>query len=111
MTILPFQPVGPVVIVVPKQTEQPKTASGIQLADVYDEPETSGMIVAVGTGFRCPSCEAQREPDYKVGDFVVFSRAAGEVLPFALEGQDCLLLQESELLAVVTDPAAVCEVV
>jgi co-chaperonin GroES (HSP10) len=109
--ILPFQPVGPVVIVAPKVTEPLKTESGIQLADVYENEPTSGMVVAVGTGFRCSCCEAARESDFQVGDLVVFDKAAGEILPFAIEGEDCVLLKEDEILAVVTNPAAMCEVV
>lgn len=109
-TLLPFQPVGPVVVVLPKKAEQPKTASGIHLADVGDEPETSGMIVAVGSGFRCSACECQREVEYKVGDLVVFRQSAGDIIPFGAEGQECLLLHESDLLAVV-NPDLVCEVV
>jgi co-chaperonin GroES (HSP10) len=109
--ILPFAPLGPVVIVLPKASAPPSTESGIQIADIYNSEPTSGLVVAVGTGFRCSCCEAQREASVKVGDLVVFDRGSGELLPYAVEGEDCVLLHEDELLAVVTSPAAVCEVV
>lgn len=108
--ILPFVPVGPTLIVVPRKTEPPKTASGIQLADVYDQPETSGMVIAIGTGFRCACCDKMREPEFQIGDFVMFDKASGEILPLDIEGRECLLLREEEILAVV-NPQAVCEVV
>lgn len=108
--IVPFVPLGPTVIVVPKRTEQAKTASGIQLADVHDTLETSGMVIAIGSGFRCACCEKARTADFAIGDFVIFDKAAGEILPMDMEGRECLLLREEEILAVVS-PTAVCEVV
>lgn len=112
-TLLPFKPLGSVVIVVPHRNAPLASESGIQLADVTYEPETSGTIVAIGDGFRCACCEQAREVAVKVGDRVVFGREAGQAVdaePLGFPGQTFVLLQESELWAVV-DEAAVCEVV
>lgn len=111
--VIPFQPLGSVVIVIPHASQQPTTESGIQLADVYHDVETSGTVVAVGSAFCCQACEREREAPVAIGDRVLFGRGAGSVVagdPFGLPGESFLLLQEAEILAVL-HPAAVCEVV
>lgn len=113
MNVIPFHPLGDVVIVLPQVSAPLITASGIQLADVTYDPATSGTIVAVGDGFRCAACGTVRPMALSVGDRVVFSRGAGAEIdgsPFGLPGERFLLLREAELLAVLA-PDAVCEVV
>lgn len=113
MSVLPIQPIGPVVLVLPADSAPLSTASGITLADVTYDPSTSGTIVAVGSRFCCESCDVVREVDYQVGDRVLFGRGAGSEIDGAsvgVPGESLLLLKESELLAVL--PAgALCEVV
>lgn len=113
MSVIPFRPVGSVVVVIPHQTAQTETASGIVLADVYHDAETSGTIVAVGNQFCCEACEQTREVSYQIGDRVLFTRGAGcevDGAPLGVPGERFLLLREAELLAVL-EPAAMCEVV
>lgn len=113
MSVIPFQPVGPVVVVVPHPNQPLSTASGIQLADVYHDAETSGTIIAVGSAFYCEACGQTRPTPYAVGQRVLFGRGAGQEIdgqPFGLIGERFLLIQESELLAVLEEDA-VCEVV
>lgn len=111
--VIPFQPIGAVVVVIPHATAKPETASGIILADTSYDPDTSGTVVAVGSFFCCASCEIERETPFAIGDRVLFGRGAGSALDggaFGLVGEPFLLLQEAEILAVL-DPAVVCEVV
>lgn len=111
--IIPFQPLGSVVIVIPHASQQPTTESGIQLADVYHDVSTSGTVIAVGSAFCCRLCECERDAPVKIGDRVAFGRGAGSEIdgaPFGLPGETFLLLQEAELLMVL-NPDAVCEVV
>lgn len=103
-----LQPFGSVILVLPKAAEKPKTESGIQLADVTYEPETCGLIVKLGHRFECETCAEKRDADLQIGEWVLFPRSAGVMVP--LDGQDYLLLHESEVLAVVNDPD-LCEVV
>lgn len=113
MRVIPFQPIGDVVIVLPDAPATPETASGIVLADVTYAPSTSGTIVAVGSHFCCPSCDVDRETPYAIGDRVVFGRGAGADIDGAsvgVPGETFLLLREGEILAVVA-AEAVCEVV
>lgn len=111
--VIPFQPLGSVVVVIPHATEQPATESGIQLADVYYTPETSGTVIAVGSAFCCHACEGARDAPVQIGDRVLFGRGAGSVIsgePFGLPAETFLLVQEAEILAVL-NPATVGEVV
>ena len=113
MSVIPFQPIGATVIVIPAQSQRPETESGIVLADVEYNPETSGTVVAVGSQFRCAACECEREAPFAIGDRVLFGRGAGmdiDGAPFNLRGETFVLLQEAEILAVL-DETAVCEVV
>lgn len=102
-----IRPLGSVVLVLPKAAE-PDRVGSIALADVKHEPETSGMVVAVGKSFRCEVCRSERDPDVLVGDWVLFPRSAGGAV--TLDGTEYVVLLESELLAVLSDePACVGE--
>lgn len=103
-----IRPLGSVVLVLPKPSE-PDRAGAVELADVKYEPETSGMVIAVGSTFRCEACRSERDPDVVVGDWVLFPRSAGGAV--TLGGTDYVVLMESELLAVLAEEPAVCEVV
>lgn len=111
--VIPFQPVGSVVVVTPHKTPPKSTPSGIVLADVGHDTETSGTVIAVGSYFCCPACDSEREAPFAIGDRVLFGRGAGSEIdgaPFGLLGESFLLIQESEILAVL-DAAVLCEVV
>jgi co-chaperonin GroES (HSP10) len=113
MSVIPFKPVGSVIIVIPHDNAPAETASGIVLADVTYDPSTSGTIVAVGDRFCCASCEGERDAEFAIGERVLFGRGAGAEIdgsPLGLPGERFLLLRESEILAVLA-PDAVCEVV
>lgn len=100
-----LHPLGSVILVLPKAAERPATESGIVLADVQYEPETCGLIVKMGTHFYCRGCGEDRPPALQVGQWVIFPRQAGTVVP--LDEREYLLLQEHEVLAVVDEPEAV----
>lgn len=111
--IVPFQPLGSTVVVIPHPNAPTQTASGIVLADVYHDAETSGTVIAVGSAFCCEGCEQARPDPVKIGDRVLFDRGAGMEIdgaPLGCCGDKFLLLQERELLAVL-HPTAVGEVV
>jgi chaperonin GroES len=103
-----IRPLGSVVLVLPKPSE-PDRVGSVQLADVKHEPETSGLVIAIGSSFRCEVCRSERDPDVVVGDWVLFARSAGGAV--TLGGTDYVVLMESELLAVLAEEPAVCEVV
>lgn len=104
MSVIPLQPIGAVVVVIPHASAKPETPSGIILADVQHDVETSGTVVAVGSGFLCAGCACEREDPVNIGDRVLFGRGSGSEIdgaPLGLVGETFLLLQETELLAVL----------
>ena len=79
--------------------EEEKTASGIVLPDTAKEKPQRGKVVAVGDGKL--SEDNQRIPvDVTEGDEVLYSKYGGTDI--IVEGEDLLVLRESDVLAKVT---------
>jgi len=77
-----------------------KTSGGILLPDSAKEKPTEGRIVAAGEGRW--SDEGKRVPlTVKAGDRVLFSAYAGTQIKD--QGKEYLILEESEVLAVLDD--------
>ncbi len=92
-----IRPLGDRVVVKPIE-EEPKTAGGIILPDTAKEKPMRGRVMAVGDGKL--SKEGKRIPlDVKVEDVVIYSKYSGT--EFKLDGEDFLILRESDILAVV----------
>lgn len=87
---------------------QPAASGPIQLADVYDVPETTGEVVALAERFACPDCGAMKAPQVEAGDLVLFPPSAGSEI--TVNGATYLLLREDDVLAIVADETK-CEVV
>ena len=80
------------VIVKPAAAEE-KTAGGIIIPDTAKEKPQRGTLVAAGTG-------KKDEPmTVKVGDNVLYGKYAGTEI--SIEGQDLLIMRESDILAIV----------
>ena len=74
-----------------------KTKSGIIMPDTAKEKPQEGEIVAVGPG---KTEKGERIAlDVKVGDRVIYSKYAGTEVKY--DGQEYLILKESDILAVV----------
>ena len=74
-----------------------KTKSGIFMPDTAKEKPQEGEIVAVGPG---KVEKGERLPmDVKVGDRVIYSKYAGTEVKY--DGQEYLILKETDVLAVV----------
>ncbi len=79
--------------------EEETTASGIVLPDTAKEKPTKGRVVAVGDG-KINEDTGKRTPlDVAEGDTVLYSKYGGTEVPF--EGEDLLVLRESDVLAKV----------
>ena len=75
-----------------------KTAGGIIIPDTAKEKPQEGEIVAAGPGARNET--GQLLPlDVKTGDRVLFGKWSGTEVK--IEGQDYLIMKESDLLGVV----------
>jgi chaperonin GroES len=93
-----LKPLGDRVLVRPVEEEQ-TTASGIVLPDTAKEKPQKGHVLAVGDG-RWDEDGAKRIPlDVAEGDEVLYSKYGGTDI--IIEGEDLLVLRESDLLAKV----------
>ncbi len=80
------------VIVKPAAAEE-KTAGGIIIPDTAKEKPQRGIIIAAGTG-------KKDEPmTVKAGDNVLYGKYSGTEI--TIEGEDYLIMRESDLLAIV----------
>ena len=80
-------------VIVKAAAAEEKTAGGIIIPDTAKEKPQRGVVVAVGTG-------KKDEPmTFKVGDNVLYGKYAGTEIQ--IEGQDLLIMRESDLLAIV----------
>ena len=80
------------VIIKPAAAEE-KTLSGLIIPDTAKEKPQRGIVVAAGTG-------KKDEPvTVKTGDNVLYGKYAGTEIQ--IEGQDYLIMRESDILAIV----------
>ena len=92
-----IRPVGDRVVVKPAAKEE-VTRSGIVIPDTAKEKPQEGIVIAVGSGRLLENGE--RSPiDVNEGDRVLFAKYGGT--EFKLDGEEYLVLKESDILAVV----------
>src|SRR5207237_6810288 len=94
-----LKPLGDRVIVKPKAKEE-VTRSGIVLPDTASEKPQEGSVLSVGPG-RVLDNGKRVEMEVKSGDSVLFAKYAGTEVK--LDGEDYLVIRESDLLAIVTN--------
>ena len=80
------------VLIEPLEAET-KTASGIIIPDSAKEKPQKGNVVAVGPGTK------ENPVTVKTGDSVLYGKYSGTELK--LEGNDYLIMRESDILAIV----------
>jgi chaperonin GroES len=91
-------------VVVRRVEEDTKTAGGIIIPDTAKEKPQQGEIVAVGPGARDESGKVV-PVDVKAGDRVLFGKWSGTEVK--IDGQDLLIMKESDILGVLEIVAAV----
>ena len=85
-------------VLVQRMESEDKTAGGIIIPDSAKEKPSEGEIVAVGSGAKAE--DGTVTPlDVKAGDRVLFGKWSGTEI--TLEGQDLLIMKESDILGVV----------
>ena len=94
-----LKPLGDRVVVKPKPKDE-MTSSGLVLPDTASEKPQEGAVLSGGPG-RVLDTGKRIEMDVKVGDAVLFAKYAGTEVK--LEGDEYLVIRESDLLAVVTN--------
>lgn len=92
-----LRPLGDRMLVKPIEREE-MTKSGIVLPDTAKEKPMEGTVLAVGPGRVLD--DGRKEPmEVKVGDKVLYAKYAGTEVK--LDGEDHLILRESDVLAIV----------
>ncbi|MDE1566562.1 co-chaperone GroES [Aquabacter sp. L1I39] len=97
-----FRPLHDRVVVKRIEAEQ-KTAGGIIIPDTAKEKPQEGEVVAVGPGVRNEKGELVAL-DVKAGDRVLFGKWSGTEVK--IDGQDLLIMKESDILGVVEASAS-----
>lgn len=92
-----LRPLGDRVVIKPSEQEE-QTTSGIFLPETAKEKPQQGKIVAAGPGGRKENGE-RIELDVSVNDTVLYAKYAGTSIK--LDGQEYLILKESDILAIV----------
>ena len=92
-----IEPLEDRVVVQPLEAEE-TTKGGIVLPDTAKERPQQGKVIAVGPGKMLESGE-RAEPAVKKGDTVVYAKYGGTEIE--VDGEEYMILRESDLLAVV----------
>lgn len=87
-------------VLVKREEEERKTASGIVLPDSAAEKPNRGEIIAAGPGKSNDKGEI-RQIGVKVGDKVLFNQYAGTKVK--VEEDELLMMGEDDILAVIED--------
>ena len=90
-------------VIVRRIEQDEKTAGGIIIPDTAKEKPIQGEVLAVGAGARDDSGKAI-PMDVKVGDHVLFGKWAGTEVK--LDGEEMLVLKESDIIGVVEKTAS-----
>jgi len=85
-------------VLVRRIEQDEKSAGGIIIPDTAKEKPMEGEIVAVGSGTRNDSGDFV-PLDVKVGDRVLFGKWSGTEVK--IEGEDLMIMKESDLLGVI----------
>lgn len=87
-------------VIVRRVDADEKTAGGIIIPDTAKEKPAKGEVLAVGPGARDERGHAI-PMDVKVGDLVLFGKWGGTEVK--VDGEDLLVLKESDIIGVITD--------
>jgi chaperonin GroES len=90
-------------VLVRRVAEEEMTAGGIIVPETAREKPMEGEVVAVGPGARAKDGEIQ-PLDVKTGDRVLFAKWSGTEI--RLDGEELMIMKESDLLGIVTGNAA-----
>jgi chaperonin GroES len=91
-------------VVVKRLEEDAKSAGGIIIPDTVKEKPMRGEVVAVGPGLR-DEVGKINPPDVKARDIVLFGKWSGTEVK--IDGDDLLIMKESDILGVIEDSAKI----
>ncbi|MXQ12609.1 co-chaperone GroES [Microvirga makkahensis] len=90
-------------ILVRRIDAEEKTAGGIIIPDTAKEKPQQGEVIAVGPGARNEAGQIVAL-DVKVGDRVLFGKWSGTEVK--IDGEDLLIMKESDIMGVLEEIAA-----
>jgi chaperonin GroES len=90
-------------VVVRRVTAEEKTAGGIIIPDTVKEKPMEGEVIAVGPGARNDQGHIVAL-EVKAGDRILFGKWSGTEVK--LDGEDLLIMKESDIMGIVETPAA-----
>jgi chaperonin GroES len=97
-----FRPLHDRVLIRRVESEE-KTAGGIIIPDTAKEKPMEGEVVAAGPGARGEDGKLQ-PMDVKAGDRVLFGKWSGTEVK--LEGEELIIMKESDIMGVLEQDAA-----
>src|SRR3954469_2661161 len=100
--LMKFRPLHDRVVVRRIDAEE-KTKGGIIIPDTAKEKPQEGEIIAVGPGARDENGKVQ-PLDVKAGDRILFGKWSGTEV--RIDGEDLLIMKESDIMGVLDVPAA-----
>ena len=90
-------------VVVRRLEQEEKTKGGIIIPDTAKEKPVEGEVIAVGPGARGE--DGKVHPlDVKAGDRILFGKWSGTEIK--IEGEELLIMKESDIMGVVVDAPA-----
>src|ERR1700758_2070805 len=90
-------------VVIKRVEEEAKTKGGIIIPDTAKEKPQEGEVVSVGPGARDDNGKIQ-PLDVKKGDRILFGKWSGTEVK--LDGEDLLIMKESDILGVLDQSPA-----
>jgi chaperonin GroES len=90
-------------VVVRRLDAEEKTAGGIIIPDTAKEKPMEGEVIAAGPGAR-NEAGALVPLDVKAGDRILFGKWSGTEVK--LNGEDLLIMKESDIMGIITVTAA-----
>ena len=90
-------------VVVKRLDAEEKTAGGIIIPDTAKEKPMEGEVIAAGPGAR-NEAGALVPLDVKAGDRILFGKWSGTEVK--LNGEDLLIMKESDIMGIITAVAA-----
>jgi chaperonin GroES len=90
-------------VVVKRLDAEEKTAGGIIIPDTAKEKPMEGEVIAAGPGAR-NEAGALVPLDVKAGDRILFGKWSGTEVK--LNGEDLLIMKESDIMGIITATAA-----
>jgi chaperonin GroES len=90
-------------VLIRRVEQEEKTAGGIIIPDTAKEKPMEGEVIAVGPGARDESGKLQ-PLDVKAGDRVLFGKWSGTEVK--LDGEELIIMKESDIMGVLEASAA-----